>query len=226
MPKLRPALVRQAELLRALRGDRVARPAYFPDREQACARGALVASIGARGGHRLAEIQDKPQPTSAREGASGFSRLIFFALAFGMAYWFTKTDDFDLITFIRSAIESNLASLLRVQDRREAGGDNSGAACLFRTRGPATGSRDLHDSPHREPASAPDGRQPTVGTARPGPPPEIEGLTSAQVARVLGAPNRQVAGGDGVASGSIRTARSLCISTKTEHRSSRRDECR
>jgi len=58
------------------------------------------------------------QPTSAGEGASGFSRLILFAIAFGMVYWFTKTDDFDLITFIRSAIESNLASLVRPPDPR------------------------------------------------------------------------------------------------------------
>jgi hypothetical protein len=50
----------------------------------------------------------------------------------------------------------------------------------------------------REPVSATGSRPATIGTARRGPPPEIEGLTSAQVEQRLGASNRRVVGGDGV----------------------------
>src|SRR5213592_3159414 len=48
--------------------------------------------------------------TSRKSSASssGLSSIVFLAVAFGMAYWLTKSDDFDLLTFLRSAIESTL----------------------------------------------------------------------------------------------------------------------
>ena len=143
------------------------------------------------------------QRPAARSGSSGFSPLVFLAVAFGMAYWFTKTDDFDLITFIRTAIESNLREL--ATDPRPAPQPGAGLPAQPRSSAPAGSPTEAADprptSPTgraSQPALAPSGRAAMPGTARRGSPSEIEGLAPAEVEQLLGPPIRQVVGGDGV----------------------------
>jgi hypothetical protein len=143
------------------------------------------------------------QRPAARSGSSGFSNLVFLAAVFGMAYWFTKTDDFDLITFIRTAIESKLREFVA-----ETGRETPPAA-----NPPARPRASVPAGPSSEPptsgapsttrrASQPElsreGRPAAPSTARRGPPTEIEGLSPAEVEQRLGAPISRVVGGDGV----------------------------
>jgi hypothetical protein len=121
-----------------------------------------------------------------------------------MVYWLTKTDEFDLITFIRSAIQSELNEPARqtTPDVEPAARTPERLVMPEPAAVPAAAPPPPAASPGTRranpPASATGDTSSTVGIARRGPPPDIEGLTSAQVEQRLGVPNRRVTGGDGI----------------------------
>ncbi len=112
---------------------------------------------------------------SRKKSGSGTSFVVFLALAFAMAYWLTKSEDFDLIVFLRDAIASTLNQ-----------SDDSPAS---------------RPSPATRPAPPPATR---TGTPQVTPARELrtlmdlDGLSPDQVRQRLGPPMRTIAGGEGV----------------------------
>src|SRR5262245_9007469 len=128
----------------------------------------------------------------AAQGGSGFgSMIVFMAFVFAAAWWFTKTDDFDLITFIRSAIESNL------NQERPAPSPPPQPRPIVRPPATVPGSTGRRATEAAPPAGDKGATVPTL-TYRGATPPDIEGLTQSQVEQRLGTPTRRVNGGDGV----------------------------
>ena len=140
------------------------------------------------------------QQTRSNGGAG--STIVFLAIVFGMAWWFTKTDDFDLFVFIRQAIESAIDQYQpdqqapapqATQPRPAPPAVTTPAAATPATPATAAGRR----SKDSVPAAGDKGTTPAL-TYRGTMPPDIEGLTQAQVEQRLGAPTRRLNGGEGV----------------------------
>ena len=106
--------------------------------------------------------------------------MVFLAVAFGMAYWLTKSDDFDLITFLRSAIESTLNQSVDSPSQSPPA-PVARPLTMPATAGPST--------PPVSPAGA--SRETRA-------PVDLEGLSQDEVRQRLGPPMRTITGGDGV----------------------------
>jgi hypothetical protein len=137
------------------------------------------------------------------QSGSGFGgTIVFLAFAFGMAWWMTKTDDFDLFVFIRQAIESAInenqqppsPAPQRPQPRPATRPAATPTAPVPPAAPPSAGRRTKDSVPAAGDKGATVPNLQYRGTV----PPDIEGLTQAQVQQQLGAPTRRVSGGDGV----------------------------
>lgn len=131
---------------------------------------------------RRANYKVAYQRPAARGGSSLGSTVVFLGVMFGMAYWLTKTDDFDLITYLKDRIESNVNG-------------NRSAPPPMQMRQPERLTMPQTTTPAERTGSRPAAAPPVSPR---GTPSDIEGLTSAQVEQRLGAPTRRVSGGDGV----------------------------
>ena len=112
---------------------------------------------------------------SRKKSGSGASLVVFLALGFAMAYWLTKSEDFDLIVFLRDAI----AATLNQSD------DSPRSNAVPATR-PAPPPAARTSTPQTAPARE-------LRTLM-----DLDGLSSDQVRQRLGPPMRTIAGGDGV----------------------------